>query len=107
MALWGIQLTGGLSMVNRPPGDRHRVKSSVFLTLQSTVILITKLFYLRFTVSIWLNKFKMEVVNSDQAEPTSTELKPITVENLEVDFLPIIYDIIRRYVCCFIELLQY
>lgn len=49
----------------------------------------------------------MDVVNSDQAEPTSNELKPITVENLEVDFLPIIYDIIRRYVCCFIEVLQY
>lgn len=48
----------------------------------------------------------MGVVNSDQAEPTSNELKPITVENLEVDFLPIIYDIIRRYVCSFIEVLQ-
>lgn len=45
----------------------------------------------------------MDVVNNDQAEPTPTELKPITVENLEVDFLPIIYDIIRRYVCCFVE----
>lgn len=49
----------------------------------------------------------MDVVNSDQAEPTSNELKPITVENLEVDFLPIIYDIIRRYVCSFIEVLNF
>lgn len=106
MALRGIQLTGVVSMVNRPPGDRHKYSKELCFS-DSTKYRCSYYKIILFTVSIWLIKFKMDVANSDQAEPTSTELKPITVENLEVDFLPIIYDIIRRYVCCFIALLQY
>jgi len=36
----------------------------------------------------------MDVIN-EQQEQTNSEYKPITVENLDVEFLPIIYDIIR------------
>uniref|UniRef100_A0A1B6GE45 Mediator of RNA polymerase II transcription subunit 9 n=1 Tax=Cuerna arida TaxID=1464854 RepID=A0A1B6GE45_9HEMI len=37
----------------------------------------------------------VHAINNDQQEQTPTDYKPLTVENLDVDFLPLIYDIIR------------
>jgi len=37
----------------------------------------------------------MDVISNDQQEQTVADYKPLTVDSLDVDFLPLIYDIIR------------